>query len=261
MKRILAYLFVISAFALSACLGRSQPSATATPVPLFTATQAAQAATATLAAPATAAVSATAAPTMTPTATAVPASATPAAVGATAIPAAATPNPNEAVGDVVYHDKLDGKGGWFWTFADEVATFGVADGKLKGTMKAANSGWRFTISPDTLQLGSQQVSLNAHSVACGPNDEYGLMFRVTADASSTAFDGYLFKVRCDGLASFQVISGTQTTQVVGWTPSAAIKTGGPADNTLLVWAAGSQLTLLCVLPGTAQLFRMCMARS
>jgi hypothetical protein len=241
MKRTLSLLFAAGALALTACLGRSQPSATATPVPLFTATQASAAATATLPAPATAAPSETAGPTTAPTGTALPASATPAASTATASPAAtATPDPNEAVGDVIYQDKLDGTGGWFWTFADDVATFGVTDGKLKAVMKTANSGWRFTISQDTLQLGSQQVSLNAHTVTCGPNDEYGLMLRLKADPSNSAFDGYSFKLRCSGQASFEMITGIERKTIVDWTDSSAIKTGAPADNTLLVWAAGGE---------------------
>jgi len=144
------------------------------------------------------------------------------------------------VGDVVYQDKLDGNGGWFWTFSDDVANFGVVDGKLKGTMKKANSGWRFTISPDTVQLGSQQVRLTAHTVSCGQNDEYGLMLRLKSDPSQSNFDGYLFKLRCAGAASFQVISGTQTSTIVDWTASPAIKSGAPADNTLMGWAAGSE---------------------
>ena len=238
------------ALLLSACLGRGQSTATATPAPLFTATTAAEPATATVAptaAPATAAAttapSETAAPTASATATgsAAPASPTAAANASTATLAApATPDSNEAVGDAVYQDKLDGTGGWFWTFADEVATFGVVDGKLKGVMKAANSGWRFTISPDTLQLGSQQVSLNSHTVACGPNDEYGLMLRVKPDQSDSLFSGYLLKLRCSGQASFDVISGTARRALVDWTASPAIKTGAPADNTLLVWSAGSE---------------------
>ena len=240
MKRTLAFLFAASALALSACLGRSQPTPTATPQPLFTATKPGVAATATLAAPATAAPGETAAPTQAPTGTAVPASATPLAI-ATVTPAASpTPNPNEAVGDVVYQDKLDGQGGWFWTFSDDVANFGVVDGKLKGVMKAANSGWKFVGGPTTIQLGSQQVSLNAHTVNCGPNDEYGLMFRVKSEESDSLYDGYLFKLRCSGAASFDVITGTNRKAIVDWTPSPAIKTGAPADNTLLVWAAGSE---------------------
>ena len=238
MKQSLIAVCAVCALALSACLGRGQPAGTATPPPLFTATTAAEPATATVAAPATAAPSETAASTTAATIqptldrTAVPASATPAAP--------ATPDPNEALGDVAYQDKLDGKGGWFWTYADDVAIFGVVDGKLKGVMKAANSGWRFTISPDTLQLSSQQVSLNAHTVSCGPNDEYGLMLRVKPDPADSLFSGYLLRLRCSGQASFDVISGTARTAVVDWTASPAIKTGAPADNTLLVWSAGSE---------------------
>ena len=249
MKRTLIALCATLALALSACLGRGQAAVTATPLPLFTATAAAEPATATVAAPATAvatgaasaAASDTAAPAATVTGTAPAATATTAPNAASATPAApATPDPNEALGDVVYQDKLDGTGGWFWTFADDVATFGVVDAKLKGVMKAANSGWRFTISPDTLQLGSQQVSLNAHTVSCGPNDEYGLMLRVKPDQSDSLFSGYLLKLRCSGQASFDVISGTARTALVDWTASPAIKTGAPADNTLLVWSAGGE---------------------
>ena len=244
MKHTFTALCATLAILLSGCLGRGQ-TATATPPPLFTATTAAEPATATVAVPATAvattAPSETAAPAATATSTTAPASATLAPNADTATPAPpATPDPNEGVGDVVYQDKLDGTGGWFWTFADDVATFGVVDARLKGVMKAANSGWRFTISPDTLLLGSQQVSLNAHTVSCGPNDEYGLMLRVRPDQADSLFSGYLFKLRCAGQASFDVISGTTRTALVDWTNSPAIKTGAPADNTLLVWSAGSE---------------------
>ena len=238
MKRTLTFLFAAGALALSACLGRGQPTATTTPVPLFTATPASEAATATRAAPATAAPSATAGPTEAPTSTIVLGTATTAPTTAPA--ATTTPDPNEAVGDVIYQDKLDGTGGWFWTYADDVSNFGVADGKLKAVMKTANSGWRYTISPDTLQFGSQQVSLNAHTASCGPSDEYGLMLRLQPDASNSGYDGYSFKLRCSGQASFEMITGIERKTLVDWTDSSAIKTGAPADNTLLVWAAGSE---------------------
>ena len=251
MKHTVIVMLVSASLLVSACLGRSTPTVPPSPVPLFTATQSGAAPTATLPAPTLAPPTETAAPSETPTGTAETPTATTTATAtisatapatlASATPAVtATPDPNEAVGDVVYQDKLDGNGGWFWTFSDDVADFGVVDGKLKGTMKKANSGWRFTISPDTAQLGSQQVSLNAHTVSCKDNDEYGLMLRLKADPSKTTFDGDLFKLRCSGAASFQVISGTQTSTIVDWTASPAIKTGAPADNTLLVWAAGSE---------------------
>jgi hypothetical protein len=241
MRHRIACLFASSALALSACLGRGQPSATATARPLLTATQPAVAGTATLPSPATAAPGETAAPTQAPAGTATAAGPTPSAVAVKATPAAtATPDPNEAVGDVIYQDKLDGKGGWYWTFSDDVANFGVVDGKLQGAMKTANSGWRFTISPDTLQFGSQQARLTTHTVSCGSNDEYGLMLRIKSDASNSGFDGYLFKLRCAGAASFELIYGTSRSTLVDWTSSPAINTGAPADNNLLVWAAGGE---------------------
>src|SRR5258708_6662252 len=147
MKRTVTFLFAASVLALSACLGRPQPSAT--PLPLFTATQASEAATAT-------------------------------------------------------------------------------------------PGWRFTIGQDTLKVGSQQVSVNAHTVTCGPNDEYGLMLRLQPDASNSGFDGYNFKLRCSGQASFEMITGIQRKTIVDWTGSPAIKTGTPADNTPPGLASGSE---------------------
>lgn len=184
-------------------------------------------------------------------ATPVPATATPEAT-ATASPSPspitpptetvpATPDPNEGVGDVAYQDPLDGTSAWFWTFADDVASFGAVDGQVRGVMAQANSGWRFTISPTTLRQGDQQLKLTTHTVACGDNDEYGVMFRMaeTADPVSP-FDGYLFKLRCGGAARFDLIQGTETRTLVDWTPAPAIVTGAPADNTLTVWARGPE---------------------
>jgi hypothetical protein len=230
--------------ALTACLGRTPAVDTQAPQPTAAATEAPPATTEappTSGLPTATTAGATQAPTETappPTATTV----TPAPTATATAHAPATPDPNEGVSDnILFQDKLDGTGGWFWTFADEVATFGVVDGKLKGVMRAANSGWRFTISPDTLAISLQQVRVNAHTVACGDNDEYGLMFRVKPETGEPdQYDGYLFKLRCSGAARVDLVQGTQSTPVVDWTPSTAIKTGAGGDNTLLVWSAGDE---------------------
>jgi hypothetical protein len=243
-----ALLLVVAAWGLTACqaLGRTPP--TATPVaPAATATQPAAAPATDTALPTAMPqpVTDTPAPTNTsePTATEA-ASATPSAIAATATATVPpTPDPNEGVGDVVYQDPLDGSGGWFWTFADEVASFGVDTGRgqLKATMMQANAGWRFTISPDTLRIGDQQVRVTAHTEACADNDEYGLMFRVRPiEGTEFEYDGYLFRLRCSGAARFDRVAGTTTSPLVEWTPSSAIHAGAPADNTLLVWAAGGE---------------------
>jgi hypothetical protein len=154
--------------------------------------------------------------------------------------ASTTPDPNEGVGDVVYQGRLDGTGTWFWSFSDDVATFGIEGGQLKGVMHQANAGWRFTISPDVLRIGDQQVRVTARTVACGENDEYGLLLRVRQAEGESPYDSYLFKLRCGGAAGFDLVRGTQTTPLVPWTSAPAIKTGAPADNTLMVWAAGNE---------------------
>jgi hypothetical protein len=153
----------------------------------------------------------------------------------------ATPDPNEAVGDIIYQDALDGSGRWFWTFADEVSSFGVdaARGQVKAVMSQTGSGWRFTISPDNLRIGSQQVRLTALPETCAENDEYGLMFRASADEAFN-YSMYLFKLRCGGAARLDLIQGTQTTPLVDWTQSPAIETGPGVTNQLMVWMAGSE---------------------
>jgi hypothetical protein len=175
---------------------------------------------------------ATATATSSPTATALLETHTP--------PAPATPDPNEGVGDVIYADNLDGNGGWFWGFSDDVATIGVDGDHVKALMTKANAGWRFTIGPDTLRVGNQQTRVSTHTVACGDNDEYGLLFRINAAEGESPYDGYLFKLRCSGAARFDLVRGTQSTALVDWTPSPAIKVGANADNVLTVWAAGSE---------------------
>jgi len=105
---------------LAGCTIFTSPTSTPLPPPQATATQP-PAALPTDTAPAAAD---TAAPppsdTPAPTDTVAPPSATPSPIGventATAtVPA--TPDPNEAVGDIVYQDFLDGTGGWFWTMS------------------------------------------------------------------------------------------------------------------------------------------------
>jgi hypothetical protein len=163
-------------------------------------------------------------------------------VEASATPAApATPDPNEAVGDIVYQDPLDGTGTWFWTFADDVAVFGIDSQRqqLKGTMLQTGKGWRFTVSPDTLRVGGQQVRVTAHSATCSDNDEYGLMFRGSVDAEFN-YSMYLFTLRCSGAARFALIRGTETTVLADWTAAPTAQLGAPADNTLMVWMAGGE---------------------
>ena len=173
-----------------------------------------------------------------PTATAVAPTAS-ATAGSTLIAAPAetpTPDPNLGVGDEVYADQFDGKSGWFWSFSDGVATFLASGGKLNATIKTANSYPRLSGGKPDLKVGDQLLRVTAHPNACGPNDEYGVLFHVNADIT----DGYAFNIRCDGQARFELLRNYQPTALVDWQTSAAIVPGATADNTLMIWMAKGQ---------------------
>lgn len=201
-------------------------------------------ATATAPPAATALVESPTIPPATPAATPTPAAPTATSTeAATATPAATTPptetptpDPNLGVGDVVYSDQFDGKSGWFWSFSDDAATFLASGGKLNATVKTANSYPRLTGGKSELKVGDQQLRVTAQANACGPKDEYGILFRVNADIT----DGYAFKIRCDGQARFELVRKYQPTALVDWQASPAIAQGAPAENTLMIWMAKDQ---------------------
>jgi hypothetical protein len=151
-----------------------------------------------------------------------------------------TPDPNEGVGDVIYEDRFDGSG-YLWTYQEEgVVNFTTADGQLNAVMSKGNVGPRTSVRTD-ITAGDQQVRVTARAHICYENDEYGLIFR------STDFDqygnplAYVFKLSCAGKARVEaLVKGQQPIVLMDWTPSAAILAGAPAENTLMVWVAGSE---------------------
>lgn len=238
MKRYFGLLLLlIGVLALAACGTRATPPATE-PVVVPTNVPA----TSTVPAPVnTAAPTATALPPTEPaptaTATAEPTT-EPAVTPATPVPA--TPDPNQDVGAVVFEDRLNGLDGWGWSFSDDAVSFAVAGDELQAVMHDPNAWWRFTLGPDDLRLGDQQVRVTAHTVACGANDEYALMFRAGPTEVENEYQAYVFKLNCNGAARLDRLQGTQLTTLVDWTASDAIRAGAPADNTLMVWMAGSE---------------------
>lgn len=195
---------------------------TTTEVPSVTPPPAEPAATATPAATETE--TATATPTVPPTATVPP-----------------TPDPNEGVGDVVFEDKLDGTGGWFWTWDDEVASFAVS-GEQKMLLATAkrNDSWSYVSSNDVVNVGDQQVRATVRIDACAAEDAYGLMFRGTADATTGAYNMYIFEVNCSGAARLTLLQNGLTA-LTNWVSAPVIKTTAGEENTLMVWMAKDQM--------------------
>lgn len=156
----------------------------------------------------------------------------------TATPAVpATPDPNEGVGDVTYSDKLDGTGGWLWTYEDDAAKFGVSREEQQLNTLAKQSGtWRFTSSNDLLKVGNQQVRVTARPTVCAEQDQYAFLFRGKLDTATSTYSYYAFKLRCDGSARLEKLEGPDTLVLVNWVQSPAIQAGVNVENTLLVWA-------------------------
>ena len=116
---------------------------------------------------------------------------------------------------------------------------GLEDGHLKAVGSQSGAYWRFTLGPDSLTNGDQQVTVAAHTVTCGPGDVFGLVFRAAPQADTDgAFDLYSFEINCGGQARFERLSGSHATAIVGWTNTTAVNIGPGADNTLQVWMAG-----------------------
>lgn len=212
------------------------PAATSTaPAPTLSVTQAAaatQSAFATESAPFQPTIATQGVPTQAPT---------PVPATRAASQAAPTPDPNERVGGLLYQDLLDGSSRWNWGFQDEAAAFGLEDGHLKAVASQSGAYWRFTLGPDTLTTSDQQVTVAAHTVACGPSDAFGLVFRAAPQADTDGqFNLYAFEVNCGGQARFESLSGSHATPLVGWTNTTALNIGPGADNTLQVWMAGGE---------------------
>ena len=149
-----------------------------------------------------------------------------------------TPDPNAGVGAVVFQDPLDDSTGHNWAFESESAVFAILGGQLNAVMKQSNVGFRLRAGPN-VSVGDQQVRVTARTNLCYERDEYGLLFRAQVQPDG-AYAGYLIKLNCAGQARVEQLRGTASTTLVDWTLSAAIVPGAPAENTLLVWAAGAQ---------------------
>lgn len=227
--------------ALAACVARGDGAAPTQPPTQPPATVTAPAPTAepsvepTSAPTAEPSVEPTAEPTSAPTVEPTPAPTQP-APEPTALP---TPDPNEGVGEVIFEDAMDGLSGWHWGFADEVVNFGVDTERevLAGVMTTSEQWWRFTLGPDGVSAGDQQVTVNMRAVACEGDDEYGLVFRGQERAEG-GFDLYVLKLRCSGAARFESVMDGRTTVLVDWTAAPAIHGGAGAENRLTVWMQG-----------------------
>lgn len=153
--------------------------------------------------------------------------------------AVATPDPNAGVGEVVYQETFEGSSEWDWTkFSSEAAKFSISGGQLDAVMTRPDLGYRFSLGPE-VSVGDQQLRVTARPHLCYAQDEYGVMFRFAHTAANN-YNGYIFKLRCDGAARVELLRDEQFSVLIDWTPSPAIVPGAPAENTMMVWMASDR---------------------
>ena len=165
---------------------------------------------------------------------------TPTLVPATEPVVESTPDPNQDLGDLRFQEQFDGSSGWLWGYVEEgVVSFTSDNGSVLAKLEASGKGWRISLGPDTFTAGDQQVQLTARSEVCGAQDEWGLMFRGALNANDK-FDGYVVKLNCTGQVSVDRLTNNKSTSLMGWTNVATAQPGAGTQNTLLVWAKGSE---------------------
>ncbi len=179
-----------------------------------------------------------------PTATPVPPTAT-AAPSATALPPTAAPteaptatvsaaDPVPGLGAPTWKDEFT-KNSYFGTFDETETKVEVSGGALVLTAKNANSYYGWTMSYPKPKNFYLEATVKTGS--CSSTDRYGLIFR-SPDTSK----GYFLTVTCDGQYSFRAWDGSEFSDIVAWTKTAAIKTGGGQTNRIGVLAKDKGFT-------------------
>jgi hypothetical protein len=153
----------------------------------------------------------------------------------------ATPDPGERLGGIRFDERFDGSSGWGWTYVeDEVVTFGLQSGGVLAAFQDSNQGWRISLGPDSFSAGDQRVQVTAQALACGDQDEWGLLYR-SEFTENGKFNGYVFKLNCAGQVRVERLQENQSSVLLGWVLVDGANKGAGGENTLMIWAVGSEM--------------------
>ncbi len=156
-------------------------------------------------------------------------------------PAPVTPDPNEGLGDIRIDEQFDGSSGWGWSYVEDgVVTFRIDSGGVLAAFEDSNQGWRISLGPDTFSAGDQRVQLTVQALACGDQDEWGLLYRGEFTEDSK-INGYIFKINCAGQVRVERLLENQSSVLLGWIPVKSVETGSGDENTLMIWAVGDEM--------------------
>jgi hypothetical protein len=113
----------------------------------------------------------------------------------------------------------------------------VGGNKLQITGLSDLDGWRLTFP----KIANFYIEATFQTGTCSGSDRYGLIARVPD--LSTANNGYLVGLTCDGKYSLRKWDGTTMFELIPWTSSNTILSGANQTNRLGVLANGSQFTV------------------
>ena len=73
-------------------------------------------------------------------------------------PIPATPDPDQGLGSLRFEDRFDGGSGWGWGYYEDAVSFSLDAGGVLAAFQEANQGWRISLGPDGVILGTSRRS-------------------------------------------------------------------------------------------------------
>ena len=155
-------------------------------------------------------------------------------------------DPSLGLGDPTYEDTFANGDNWALG-VDSYMDLSAAGGNLVMRGLSTTSGWRIT----RVSVSNGYIQLTGKINSCSGTDNYGLYFRVPN--ATTANNGYLFGISCDGKYSLRKWDGETMTSLIYWKSNNAIRKGPNQTNTIGVKLDGYQMELYVngVLVGSA----------
>ena len=161
-----------------------------------------------------------------------PATATP--TPAPTVQKSPTPDPLAGIGDLVYRDNFDDPDLW--------ATYQVVGSNISIlnqdiTLLLGQTGGMVYAFRSSAQLSDYYAEITVSPSYCGPEDEYGLMARVTGERR----DHYRFAVTCDGRAAVFRVVNDRPIQITDWLPHPILARRFPSSSRLAMRVDGRDL--------------------
>jgi hypothetical protein len=147
-------------------------------------------------------------------------------------------DPKAGLANPDWHEGFDGTGAWY-VFQDEFIRFQSIQNKLEMTTFQANNRNGWALAPKLVSNKFYVEMTATFGDTCKGADHFGLMLSPV----SSADEGYLFGISCEGKYVLWKWDGTRMTVLVKWTKSEGIQDGANQTNRIGIKAEGNKLSL------------------